>query len=352
MARCSCDSGTCSCVLRAGDDSVTITGSGSPNSPYEITATGDLSNAFQVLDTQTVDLLLAGSGHPGDPFQLSAVATVGMDDLTDVADPTPPDVGDVPMWMGDHWEFQPATSGTPGAIVANQGLQGNGSAISPLQAIISGYWGQDTMGPVPPWPSDSTLGLPVYLDSNGALRAQPLPFLYASNTDVPTPPPVFTPANGWALDGGYLFVRWAAICCVSFNVKRTGAPIANSAAHGDIANQLIGKIADAYPAPASGGASIAVPSASGPLHNIIVGSTPPAGQTPPWGAAYSTRNLVLTATTGGWTIPQNQLFTVKIWYLSIAGMTAYTPQLDHGAISINGAVGTTEVVVTPADSGV
>jgi hypothetical protein len=42
MARCGCDSGACACVVQGGDN-VTVTGTGSVETPYTISATGGAS---------------------------------------------------------------------------------------------------------------------------------------------------------------------------------------------------------------------------------------------------------------------------------------------------------------------
>lgn len=69
--RCGClDS--CNCSVIAGAN-VTVTGTGSADNPYIVSATG---GATQVLDTSTVNMTITGTGTSGDPYVISAAAIV------------------------------------------------------------------------------------------------------------------------------------------------------------------------------------------------------------------------------------------------------------------------------------
>lgn len=169
MARtCNCD-GVCSCIITAGDG-MQVTGSGTANDPYVVGSKYE-GTTLAVEDTATVNMSLSGSGPAGDPYVISADATVPMSGLTDVSAGSPND-GDTLVWLVDHWEAQPPSTVPPGAVSTSQGLSGDGSQSNPLGVRVSGVWGVD---PLDQYGSDSTTGTPVYIDSNGEVRAEPRP---------------------------------------------------------------------------------------------------------------------------------------------------------------------------------
>lgn len=173
MAKGCCGSGSgCNCLIQAGDG-ITVTGAGTEASPYKIWAeVPDFSRSLTVEDTGTVNMILWGSGIPSDPFRLSAQATIAMTGLSDVQDPQGgPAVGEVPTWVGvgtdGHWEFKVPPPSPAGAVNVSTGLEGVGSAPSPIKVRTSGTWGVAPLtGP------DSTVGLQIYADTDGKLRAQ------------------------------------------------------------------------------------------------------------------------------------------------------------------------------------
>lgn len=71
MARCGC-TGQCSCVFAEGDN-VTISGTGTPSSPYIISADVPTpgTTTVEVSPTPTIDMHISGSGAPGDPYIIS-----------------------------------------------------------------------------------------------------------------------------------------------------------------------------------------------------------------------------------------------------------------------------------------
>lgn len=176
MAHCGCAGATCGCLLVAGEG-IAIEGVGSSGFPFTISATAilDISNHLTVTDTDTVNLTLSGDGTVALPFILSADATLTMSDLADVDDAGGPSAGDVPTWVGNgggHWEFQPPTA-TGVAVVAEDGLEGDGTAPNPLVISNSGTWGS---GVLSGWGVSTTAGDPVYVDINGQIRSGPPSF--------------------------------------------------------------------------------------------------------------------------------------------------------------------------------
>lgn len=171
-----CGQATCACILEPGTG-IQVTGSGTPTDPYVIASTvTDLSTFLQVQDTTSVNLSLVGSGVEGDPLVLRAYSTLALTQLADVQDPAGgPSVGEVPVWVGSgsdgHWEFQAPPPSPAGAVNVSTGLEGIGSVGDPIAVAVSGEWG---VAPLDTYGGDSTVGLVVYEDSNGELRAQPV----------------------------------------------------------------------------------------------------------------------------------------------------------------------------------
>lgn len=195
MARCGDES--CSCLVQSGDG-IRVTGSGTQSNPYVITSDlPDFSQSLSVRDTETVNLSLFGSGRVGDPFVLSAVSSIKMTDLVDVVDPEGgPIAGEVPVWVGTgvdgHWEFKTPPPAPAGAVNANGGLVGLGSADNPIHLSAVNAWGEGELSGLG---TDSTVGLPVYVDSAGHVRAK-LPTAPAvSWANISDKPTAFTPAS-------------------------------------------------------------------------------------------------------------------------------------------------------------
>lgn len=152
-----CCGGGSSVVITGGDNTI-VTGSGTVNDPYVIS--GNLEVVLQAKDTPTVSLDLTGTGNPNDPFVLSAIATVKVNDLIDVDDPTPAIAGDTLLFDGTKWTYGPAASVPAGSINTGPGLNGDGTLGNPLVIKVSNV--VDT----------STAGLYTYIDSLGELRVQ------------------------------------------------------------------------------------------------------------------------------------------------------------------------------------
>lgn len=170
MPRCDCaGGGTCSCLVQGGPN-ITVTGAGSATNPYVVTSTATLAGALVTVDTDTVDMHAVGSGTTDDPYVVSADAAISVEGLTDV-DASDLAVGDVLVWDGDTWVTAPPPVAPAGAVNVGAGLSGDGSAATPIKAATSGTWG---VAPLAGLGSDSLVGQPIYVDSNGQLRAAPL----------------------------------------------------------------------------------------------------------------------------------------------------------------------------------
>ena len=117
MARCSCGSAACSCVIKGkADGGILVTGSGSPERPYELELAtgGNPLDSLQMLDSATVKWSKAGAGIPTDKRRYTATADVSMQELTDVSKTDVPVTGDVVQWNGTEWVF--AAPGVSGVV--------------------------------------------------------------------------------------------------------------------------------------------------------------------------------------------------------------------------------------------
>lgn len=111
-----------------GDGSITVTGAGTVSNPFVVSGGGVL----QVTDTATVDLILTGNGSVASPYQLSANALVALDELTDV-DVAAATNGQVLAKQADgQWRGIAAPTAAPGILSVTGGIEGDGSAGSPL----------------------------------------------------------------------------------------------------------------------------------------------------------------------------------------------------------------------------
>lgn len=151
---------------------ITISGAGTPTDPYIIIAdTFGLVDIFQVNDTESVNLSLFGSGTPSDPLKLRADVTLSVEDLSDVNDPGGPTTGDSLVWATDHWEFGTLPPAPAGSVNVSNGISGTGAVSTPLAVKTSGTWGSGSLAGLG---SDSTIGLPIYIDSAGQVRTSPV----------------------------------------------------------------------------------------------------------------------------------------------------------------------------------
>jgi hypothetical protein len=78
-------------------------------------------------------------------------------------------------------------------VNVSDGIDGVGSIGDPLVLKVSGTWGT---APLDTYGSDSTVGAPVYIDSAGEVRSQPISVAYSAITGKPTYFPV-DPATTW-----------------------------------------------------------------------------------------------------------------------------------------------------------
>lgn len=74
MAKCGCSGSSCNCVVQAGTGT-TVTGAGSAANPYIVSAIGD-DTVVTVSDTPTVNNTLTGDGSPGTPYNISSAVIV------------------------------------------------------------------------------------------------------------------------------------------------------------------------------------------------------------------------------------------------------------------------------------
>jgi hypothetical protein len=269
MARCSCGGSSCSCLIIEGAG-ISVTGAGSTTSPYVIEASGDFEGSIIAVSTDTLQLTTSGEGTSTNPLQITGRATVEMTDLLDVQDAVPPAEGEVPVWTVDHWEFKIPAAAPPGTVNRGAGLLGDGSAGNPLLAAISGIWGSGSMAG---FPADTTLGIPVYTDSLGQLRARPIPVVRHAA------PPI-TPLPGWTtITPGGFWATWGSLVYISGYIRRTGATIPSSS-NGNIADVGVGSLLPEIPRPM---ANTALPSWGGTAHqsaltsggNFVLGGLPP-----------------------------------------------------------------------------
>lgn len=182
----SCGEGVCSCLIQGGDG-IVVTGSGTKANPYKVTRDNPgLADSLRVNDTDTVNMSLFGSGTVGDPFVLSAVATMKLQQLSDVQDPQGgPIAGDVPVFVGagvtGHFEFQPPPATPAGSVNVGAGLGGTGAAITPLYVkTVNAPGGPNT-------------GLEVYVDADGNLRAVNPTSTAVDWANITGKPSTFTP---------------------------------------------------------------------------------------------------------------------------------------------------------------
>lgn len=162
MRNCNCGSsgGSSGGIRVVEGEGINISGSGTPSDPLVISSeVTSFAAGFLTKDTNTIDLNLSGSGTQVDPFVLSGDATLSMQELSDVDDPSGPAFGEVPVYNGTAWEFAAPPTQAPGLVKVSAGLLGDGTVATPLKINVS-----DTV-------STATTGLATYIDSTGKLRA-------------------------------------------------------------------------------------------------------------------------------------------------------------------------------------
>lgn len=263
MPRCDCVGGQCSCVV-IGGSGATVTGAGTTTNPYIIDADPQLPSSLLVVDTDTVDMHAVGNGTADDPLVVSADASLAMDDLTNV-EAASPAAGDTLQWNGTEWVTGSPPVVPPGAVNVGPGLVGTGAVEEPLAAAVSGVWG---VGELDGYGDNSLVGLAIYVDSNGQLRAEPRDTSYVTWDDIEGKPSAFpttwddvtgkptswgvteasagvvSAASGWRLEWQYGH-RTGQVATVNFRVVRTGGTISGTAG-GNIANTRIGTLSAVY----------------------------------------------------------------------------------------------------------
>lgn len=220
MSRCGCTSQQCSCVVTSGDSTITVTGNGSVDAPYEISA--DAGN-LAVTDTDSVDLELAGTGTSAEPYQLTADVRIDPDPANLLAaGPAGLSVGCEPVQdcigeaLGDGLEYDSEANsfdvfpsgdegnavtigsdrgvyaqGVQAAIETGCGLTGTGTPDSPL-TIAKPEW---EFG-CPPAENGQSLGCA----DDGLLYAPPVQRVWTptfSGGALTVTPPDETPADGY-----------------------------------------------------------------------------------------------------------------------------------------------------------
>lgn len=203
MARCGCAGQTCSCLIQGGDG-IEVAGSGTVNDPYVISTGGiDIGGSIQFVDTDTVDFTVTGQGTEAAPYQISAVATVGVSDLTDVACDNPtdgttlvwdagvgawicgvpalalddltdvdapaPNDNEVLTWNGTSW-VPGVVSVEPGQVNTSHGAMGDGTATNPVGVDTPVEWADLSPDLEAVGGQTQDDGLPTYIDTTGAVR--------------------------------------------------------------------------------------------------------------------------------------------------------------------------------------
>lgn len=131
--KCGCAGTTCSCVIK-GDG---VTGAGSVNNPYIITA----GVVLHANSTATINHTLLGDGSPSNPWTLTSVATLELGDLTDV-DASVTTLGYVPARQADgSFAMVPPSTAPVGAISAGNSIEGDGSGGDPLDVRLASLSG-------------------------------------------------------------------------------------------------------------------------------------------------------------------------------------------------------------------
>lgn len=130
MARCGCASGSCSCLV-TGAGGITVTGAGSQDNPFVVNGP-----VITVGNSPTADLVLTGTGTTSDPYRIVCNVHLALDALTDVTVPAPT-AGHVLTYVtGTGWTNAIPQSGTPGAVLHDTSLKGDGTAAAVLGVLL------------------------------------------------------------------------------------------------------------------------------------------------------------------------------------------------------------------------
>lgn len=132
MARCGCASGSCSCLV-TGAGGITVTGAGSQDNPFVVNGP-----VITVGNSPTADLVLTGSGTTADPYRIVCNVHLTLDGLTDVTAPAPT-AGYVLTYAtspSPGWIAAVPQSGTPGAVLHDTTLKGDGTAAQVLGVLL------------------------------------------------------------------------------------------------------------------------------------------------------------------------------------------------------------------------
>jgi len=167
MARCRCSNETCVCVVEEGEG-ISVTGTGSPSSPWVISTDRVITGTLAVADTNTVDMMLQGQGTLAEPYVISAAAlfaisgmlrfnptdevefsTVGdgtfSDPLNVIASlpwvqPIGGEPGDVLTQQADGtYAAGPPALVPAGTIITGPGLAGDGTPATPMRVDVCTY---------------------------------------------------------------------------------------------------------------------------------------------------------------------------------------------------------------------
>ena len=134
MARCCGSTGSCACRVTGGRG-ITIRGTGSSQDPFVV----ESDRALDTQDNDQFNLILTGAGTLASPWLLEVqyAATADLNGLPDVdTETTAPTNGQVLAWNDSQQKWLPAapTTAAAGSVTVGNGINGNGSAGTPLVA--------------------------------------------------------------------------------------------------------------------------------------------------------------------------------------------------------------------------
>jgi hypothetical protein len=125
--------------LVQGSGAITVTGTGSVSSPYEVSASLNLA----VIDSSTVDLSLTGDGSIATPWTIGASTNLQLAEITDVVTAGATTGQVLAKQAGGDYAFVAPTTAPAGTINLSStgGLQGDGSGGNPLAIKLPGSSG-------------------------------------------------------------------------------------------------------------------------------------------------------------------------------------------------------------------